>query len=187
MKRISKDEYYLRVALAVAQRSTCLRSCYGAVIVKDNRILGTGYNGSASGEINCTDIEKCAREGIETRTRYELCKALHAEDNAIGNAESSVDGATIYIAGLDSRMFYFANAVIEKQGVGVLPCRMCYRRMVQRRIAFVCTRDEDGVPETIPLQRLAFLDQSNELPMRSVETPEDDRIQCDGECSCTSK
>ena len=89
MSRISKDAYYLEIAKAVAMRSTCLRRQYGAVIVKNDRIISTGYNGSARGEPNCCDIGECWREshGIPHGEQYEKCVAVHAEDNAIRQAE----------------------------------------------------------------------------------------------------
>ena len=85
MERISKDDYYLQIAAAVSARSTCLRKHYGAVIVKDDRIVATGYNGSPRGEANCCDVGAC-----------------HAEQNALINASAQdLRGATIYLAGYD--------------------------------------------------------------------------------------
>ena len=80
MGRISKPEYYLNIAKAVALRSTCIRRKYGAVIVKDDRIIATGYNGSARGERNCCDTGECWREmnNIPHGERYEECVAGHA-------------------------------------------------------------------------------------------------------------
>lgn len=101
-ERPSKEEYYFNIALAVAMRSTCLRRKYGAVIVKDDHIISTGYNGSARGEQNCTDVGLCLREeqNIPHGERYELCQAVHAEANAILNADpADMIGATLYLAG----------------------------------------------------------------------------------------
>ena len=88
MARISKRDYYLEIAKTVALRSTCLRRQYGAVIVKDDIIIATGYNGAARGETNCCDVGQCWREanGIPHGERYEECVAVHAEDNAISQA-----------------------------------------------------------------------------------------------------
>lgn len=103
--RIHKHEYYMNIALAVLARSTCIRRCYGAVVVnKDDDIVATGYNGSPRGIVNCCDINKCKRNelNIPPGHRYELCLALHAEENAIIRAgRDACIGATIYIAGVD--------------------------------------------------------------------------------------
>ena len=97
MGRISKPEYYLNIAKAVALRSTCIRRKYGAVIVKDDRIIATGYNGSARGERNCCDTGECWREmnNIPHGERYEECVAVHAEDNAISQAGRETIGETV--------------------------------------------------------------------------------------------
>jgi len=125
--RITKDEYYLGIAKAVAQRSTCLRRQYGAVIVKDDQIVATGYNGSARGEENCCDIGTCWREehNIPHGEQYEKCMAVHAEDNAISQAGRNAIGATLYLAG-------FENGVeIECPE----PCMMCARKIKNAQIA----------------------------------------------------
>ena len=87
-KRPDWDEYFLNIAEEVGKRSTCLRRRYGAIIVKDNIIVSTGYNGSPRGEINCLDAKICERERlhIPKGERYELCVAVHAEQNAICQA-----------------------------------------------------------------------------------------------------
>lgn len=100
--RASWDEYFMQIADIVKTRSTCLRRQVGAVIVKDNRIITTGYNGAPSGVAHCTDIGGCYREklGIPSGERHELCRALHAEQNAIiqaANLGISTKDATIYV------------------------------------------------------------------------------------------
>ena len=126
--RISKSEYYLGIARAVAQRSTCLRRQYGAVIVKNDRIIATGYNGSARGEENCCDVGVCWREahGIPHGERYEKCVAVHAEDNAINQAGREAVGATLYLAG-------FENG----KPITAIPCEMCKRKIINAQIAEV--------------------------------------------------
>lgn len=126
MARISKDEYYLRIAGAVALRSTCIRRQYGAVIVKDDRIISTGYNGSARGEANCCDTGECWREahGIPHGQQYEKCVAVHAEDNAISQAGRDAIGATLYLAGFEG------GKIITAQ-----PCLMCARKIKNAGIA----------------------------------------------------
>lgn len=99
-KRPSWDEYFMRIAMLAATRSTCLRRQVGAVIVKDKRVLATGYNGSPAGLKHCLDIG-CLRDelGIPSGERHELCRAIHAEQNAIVQAATSgtsIEGATLY-------------------------------------------------------------------------------------------
>lgn len=122
--RISKDEYYLKIAEAVSLRSTCLRRRYGAVIVKNDEIIATGYNGAPRGEVNCIDEGTCKREilNIPKGERYELCLAVHAEQNAIiSAARKDMIGATLYIAGTDAKTGKYADPQ---------PCLIC-RRMIK--------------------------------------------------------
>ena len=98
------DDYFVEIAKVVSSRSTCLRRRYGAVIVKDRVIISTGYNGSPRGIKNCIDLNKCIRQeqNIPSGERYELCEAVHAEQNAIINGPPErMKGATIYIAGFE--------------------------------------------------------------------------------------
>ena len=101
MKRPSWDEYFLSIAKLVATRSTCLRRNVGAVVVKNKQVLATGYNGAPSGAVHCEEVG-CMREelGIPSGERHELCRALHAEQNAFLQAARhgiSLDGGTLYI------------------------------------------------------------------------------------------
>jgi dCMP deaminase len=96
------DDYYMEIAEMVKNRATCLRRKVGAVIVKDKRILATGYNGAPSGCKHCDEIGGCRREilGIPSGQRHEICRAIHAEQNAIvqaANSGTSIDGAIIYV------------------------------------------------------------------------------------------
>lgn len=97
--RPTKEEYYLNISKAVSARSTCLRAHAGAVLVKNDKIISTGYNGSARGEVNCCDIGMCERQrlNIPPGQNYELCKAIHAEANALINCDVDKSGATMYI------------------------------------------------------------------------------------------
>ena len=129
--RPSKDEYYLGIADAVLRRSTCLRRKYGAVLVKGDEIVSTGYNGSPRGEENCCDLGYCEREAqnIPKGERYELCKAIHAEDNAITSASrSKACGATLYIVGRN---------VEDDSLASPAPCKMCRRKIVNAGIVRV--------------------------------------------------
>lgn len=105
MERISKRDYYLSIAAEVSKRSTCLRRQYGAVIVKNDEIVSTGYNGAPRGEDNCCDIGTCWRErnNIPHGEQYEKCVAVHAEQNAIISASRrEMLGATLYLAGFEN-------------------------------------------------------------------------------------
>lgn len=130
MHRITKDEYYRGIALAVAGRSTCLRRQYGAVIVKDDCIISTGYNGSARGEPNCCDVGECWRQAnnIPHGEQYEKCVAVHAEDNAISQAGREAIGATLYLAGLE-----------DGKPIKAEPCMMCARKIRNAWIEKVIT------------------------------------------------
>lgn len=131
--RPNKTEYFLNIAREVAERSTCLRRKYGAVIVKDDVIVATGYNGAARGEPNCCDCGTCIREeqNIPHGERYELCKAVHAEANALlnGNRADMID-ATLYLVGIDG----------DEEMAEPTPCAMCERLIRNARIKKVVTR-----------------------------------------------
>lgn len=137
--RPSREEYYLNMASQVAERSTCLRRKFGAVIVKDDQILSTGYVGAPRGTKNCCDIGKCPREiaQIPPGERYELCRSVHAEANAIINA-SRLDmiGATLYLACLDVKTGEYTP--------NTRPCRMCTRMIINAGIERVVVRNLPG-------------------------------------------
>ncbi len=137
MMRPDWDNYFIEIAKVVSSRATCLRRKYGAVIVKDRVIISTGYNGSPRGMKNCIDIETCAREelNIPSGERYELCEAVHAEQNAvISGPPERMKGATIYVAGFEDNKS-FANG---------LPCKLCDRIIRNAQIAQVIYLDKDG-------------------------------------------
>ena len=106
MERISKENYYLDIAETVLERSTCLRRCYGAIVVKNDEIVSTGYNGAPRGRKNCMDLGYCTREAMNVPSgeRYELCRSVHAEMNAIiSAARRDTLGATLYLAGREAK------------------------------------------------------------------------------------
>ena len=106
MERITKENYYLDIAQTVATRRTCLRKSFGAIIVKNDTIIATGYNGAPRGRKNCSDICRCIRDelNIPRGERYELCRSVHAEANAIiAASRDQMLGATLYMACLDSK------------------------------------------------------------------------------------
>ena len=136
------DEYFLEIAQLIAKRSTCLRRNYGAVIVKDNIIVSTGYNGAARGEPNCIDTGICIRKqyNIPKGERYELCVAVHAEQNAIIAGDPvKMKGSTIYVAGQDSD----GNLACSET---CLLCRRMIKNAMIRRVVFF---DGDGHKKNI--------------------------------------
>ena len=134
MKRISKINYYLGIAEAVSKRSTCLRRQYGAVIVRNDEIIATGYNGSPRNAENCCDVGKCWREenNIPHGTQYEACVAVHAEQNAIISASrKEMIGSTLYLVGFEN-----GKRIPEKD---VSPCKICERMILNSGIEKVIT------------------------------------------------
>lgn len=135
-ERISKENYYLDIAQTVAERATCLRRKFGSIIVKDDVIISTGYNGAPRGRQNCSDINFCMREHlhIPRGERYELCRSVHSEANAIINASrAQMLGATLYMACInpaDGTLF-----------AGTCNCAMCKRQIINAGIEKVVVRD----------------------------------------------
>ena len=144
MERVKKDKYYLDIAESVTKRSTCLRRQYGAIIVKNDEVISTGYNGAPRGEMNCCDCGFCQRDalGIPKGERYELCVSVHAEANAIiSAARRDMIGATIYIVGIEAKDGSYANPA---------PCLMC-RRLIKNAGIAKCIGSVNGVPTEISL------------------------------------
>ena len=136
MDRISKENYYLDIAQTVAERSTCMRKKYGAIIVKNDVIISTGYNGSPRGRKNCNELGFCMREKlcIPRGERYELCRSVHAEANAIIAApRDQMLGATLYMACVDPE----SDELISHTS----SCMMCKRQVINAGIAYVVVRD----------------------------------------------
>ena len=137
MIRMTKDEYYLSIALKISERSTCLRRQYGAVIVNNDEIISTGYNGSPRGEKNCIDINYCERQSlnIPSGERYELCCAVHAEQNAIISASrKEMIGSTLYLAG--------KNVENNLELTSATPCKICSKFIKNSGIReIVCKKD----------------------------------------------
>ncbi len=138
------DDYFIEIAKVVSSRSTCLRRKYGAVIVNDRVMISSGYNGSPRGTVNCIDTGTCTRKelNIPSGERYELCEAVHAEQNAIINAPPErMKGATIYIAGFEEDGSYAAGK----------PCKLCDRMIRNAQIREVVYLDKDGGLKKIKL------------------------------------
>lgn len=132
MKRLTKEEYYIGIARAVAMRSTCLRKAYGAILVKNDRVIATGYNGAVAGEPHCTECTKC-NNGKDVET-YLSCRSCHAEMNCIISAAGNeMIGADLYLAGYDVSN---GNA-IECEA---RPCQICLRLIKNAGIDKVITR-----------------------------------------------
>lgn len=138
MARIDKENYYLDIAGTVLERSTCMRRHYGAIIVQNDEIVSSGYNGAPRGRRNCADLAYCAREAmnIPSGQRYELCRSVHAEANAIiSAARSEVLGATLYMACKDPK----TGALIP----GSTSCSMCRRLIINAGIERVVIRNTE--------------------------------------------
>lgn len=136
MERRDKANYYLDVAEMVLQRGTCIRRHYGAVIVKNDEVISTGYVGAPRGRKNCSDLNTCVREklAVPRGERYELCRSVHAEANAIISApRDKMLGSSLYLVGIDARTKeYVANSS---------SCSMCKRLIINSGIDKVYIRD----------------------------------------------
>jgi dCMP deaminase len=144
--RPGMDEYFMEIATVVAKRSTCLRNQVGALFVRNKRILTTGYNGAPSGLDHC-DLVGCARDGVASGTRHELCRAVHAEQNAIIQAALhgiSIEGATLYCTHQ--------------------PCVLCAKMMINARVRKVVY--QQSYPDQTALD---FLQQAGIEVVRVME------------------
>ena len=136
MQRRDKHNYYLDIAETVLERSTCLRKCYGAIIVKNDEIISTGYNGAPRGRRNCSELGYCMREKLKIPRgeRYELCRSVHAEANAIISARrSDMIGAVLYLVGKNTA----DGSYVENSS----SCAMCKRQVINSGILKVVIRD----------------------------------------------
>ena len=136
MDRVSKHNYYLDIAQTVAERCTCLRKKFGAIIVKNDSIISTGYNGAPRGRKNCSDLGICLRDklNIPRGERYELCRSVHAEANAIIAApREQMLGATIYMACINAKAGELEPATNS--------CMMCKRLVINAGITTLVVRD----------------------------------------------
>lgn len=137
--RKDKINYYLDIAASVSERSTCLRRHYGCVIVKNDEIISTGYNGAPRGRKNCDDLGFCYREqmDIPRGERYELCRSVHAEQNAIISASrNELIDADLYMVGINAK-----TGEIEPKSTS---CMMCKRVVINSGIKRVIVREPDN-------------------------------------------
>ena len=138
MDRISKENYYLDIAETVLERATCLRRVYGAIIVKNDEIISTGYNGAPRGRQNCVDMGFCTREAmkIPSGERYELCRSVHAEANAIiSAARRDTVGSTLYLVGRNAQTGELLHEATS--------CAMCRRLVINAGIEKVIIRNTE--------------------------------------------
>ena len=136
MPRINKENYYLDIAQTVLERCTCLRRQYGAIIVKNDEIIASGYNGAPRGRKNCIDLDFCMRDklNIPRGERYEMCRSVHAEANAvISAARNETLGATLYMTG--------KNAKTGELIADATSCPMCKRLVINAGIKKVVVRN----------------------------------------------
>jgi len=155
MERKDKDNYYLDIAETVLIRSTCRRRRYGAIIVLNDEIIATGYNGAPRGRMNCLDRGVCMRDelGIPSGERYELCRSVHAEANAIiSAARRDMIGATLYLSGRDAK-------TDEPLG-DTVPCAMCRRLIINAGIVKTICRADGGNQIVVNTRDWVFNDDS---------------------------
>jgi len=155
MDRKDKENYYLDIAETVMIRSTCLRRKYGAIIVLNDEIISTGYNGAPRGRKNCLDRAICMRDelGIPSGERYELCRSVHAEANAIISASRrDMMGATLYLSGI--------NAKNDELLDDTIPCSMCRRLIINAGIEKTVCRVKGGKFVIIHTRDWVFNDDS---------------------------
>lgn len=155
MERRDKINYYLDIAETVLERSTCIRRKFGAIIVKNDEIVSTGYVGAPRGRKNCSDLGYCTREklNVPKGQRYELCRSVHAEANAIISASrNELIGATIYLACHDAKT--------DKLDGNVEPCSMCKRLIINAGIDTVIVRVTKDTYKIIEVQKWIDNDES---------------------------
>ena len=153
MDRPSKTEYYLNIAKEVARRSTCLCFHCGAIIVRDDQIVSTGYNGAPRNTLDCIERGNCLRRklGIPSGQRYELCRSVHAEQNAIINAARagvSILGGNMYIYG---RRVYNG----KKELTDVVPCFICKKMIINAGLDKIICIAKDGKSRIFEVRKWA--------------------------------
>ena len=157
MQRRDKANYYLDIAQTVAERGTCIRRNYGAIIVHNDEIISTGYVGAPRGRKNCSDLGYCIRQelNIPRGERYEMCRSVHAEANAIISASRrDMIGATLYLVGLEAD----TSEIVANSCC----CSMCKRMVINSGIKEVVIRDTQDDYRTINVQDWIDDDESLE-------------------------
>lgn len=141
--RISKENYYMNIAREVASRATCFRMHHGAIIVKDDQIIATGYNGAPRKTKDCLERDNCLRNelGILSGQRYEICRSVHSEQNAIINAARagvSLLGGTIYLYSVR------INEKGDESIIDALPCFICKKMIINSGVEFLIACRKNG-------------------------------------------
>ncbi|MDR0935312.1 MAG: cytidine deaminase [Oscillospiraceae bacterium] len=152
--RLDKLNYYLNIADSIAVRSTCLRRTYGAIIVSNDEIIATGYNGAPRERKNCSDLGRCLRDelNIPQGERYELCRSVHAETNAIISASrNAMMGATLYLVG---------RLASSGELLDAAPCSMCRRVIINAGIERVVCRQADGSYKVMNRREMVYDDDT---------------------------
>ena len=160
MQRIDKENYYLDIAQTVLERSTCLRRWYGAIIVRNDESVATGYNGAPRGRANCCELGYCVREQMQVPRgeRYELCRSVHAEANAIISASrNECIGGTLYLVGRD--------AATGKLLPDATSCSMCRRTIINAGLERVVIRRTETEYTVVPVQEWIDHDDSIQAPL----------------------
>lgn len=168
--RPEKDAYYLGIARQVCRRGTCLRRHYGAVIVNDDQIISTGYAGAPRGVANCVDLGACLREELQVPAgeRYELCRSVHAEMNAVIHASrTETMGATLYLAGIE--------VATGEDTANPEPCLLCRRVIINAGIERVVVQPRGGPIKSIDPRE--WIDQENRAAEKGLAGPESVRLQ----------
>lgn len=154
--RTDKHNYYLDIAQTVAERGTCLRRNFGAIIVRDDEIMSTGYTGAPRGRKNCVDMGHCHRKSLNVPRgeRYELCRSVHAEMNAIISApRKDMLGSALYLVGLEKD----TDGLVE----AAAPCTLCKRMIINAGIKKVIVRDLNSTYKIIDVQ--GWIDDDDSL------------------------
>ena len=165
MDRISKENYYLDIAQTVLERATCLRRVYGAIIVKNDEIISTGYNGAPRGRANCVDMGYCSREAMRVPRgeRYELCRSVHAEANAIISASRrDMVGGTIYLVGRDAQTGRLLNDATS--------CPMCRRMVINAGLSRVVIRRTETEFDVVDVQE--WVEEDDLLSPENIIPPD---------------
>lgn len=155
MERVDKENYYLDIAETVLERATCLRRNFGAIIVLNDEIVSTGYTGAPRGRANCVDLEYCMREklNIPRGERYELCRSVHAEANAIiSAARRDIIGGTLYLVGKDAK----TGEIVPDAS----SCAMCRRLIINAGITKIVIRNTKTKYTVINVRDWVFNDDS---------------------------
>ncbi len=163
MGRRDKHNYYLDIAQTVLERGTCLRRNVGAIIVKNDVIISTGYAGAPRGRANCSDLGVCRREqlGVPRGQRYELCRSVHAEQNAIiAASREEMLGSVLYLAMADAQ----TGELIADSS----PCNMCRRMIINAGISQVIVRNTLDEYTVVNVQ--TYINQDDTLPENQLDT-----------------